>query len=117
MWISHTERACIRRQDAVALTFAAARAEARFHAVETALRTVLSHARTSSLMATSGLKLQVCLGRTSRIAENGSAEGLAVLEGVVLAGLVARLLSDGELVRWLSRHHPRELAALQGVCG
>ena len=117
MWISHTERAWIRRQDAAALTFAATKAEARFHVVQMALRTLQGDTRTSEVLARSGLTLQVCLGRTSRVAENGCAEGLAVLEGVVLAGLVARLLSDGDLVRWLSRRHSRELAALQGACG
>lgn len=116
MWISHTERACIRRQEAAALTFAATGAEARFYGVATALRTLLCDAGTLELLGMRAEMSQVCLGRSSRLAENGSVEGLAVLEGVVLAGLVARLLSDGVLVRWMARRHPRELAALQGAC-
>lgn len=47
--------------------------------------------------------------------ENGNAEAFAVLEGVMLARMVAKLLSDGELTRWLSWDHPRELAALHAA--
>jgi hypothetical protein len=116
VWISHTERAFIRRQDAAALTFAATRAEARFHVVTRALTVLLADARTAEIFERHGLQ-SIAFGRSSRPAENGSVEGLAVLEGVVLGGVVAKLLSDGEIVRWLSRHHPRELAALQDACG
>jgi len=115
VWISHTERACIRRQDAAALTFAATRAEARFHAVTNALRALFADARTAGILERHGMRY-VALGRSSRLSANGNAEGLAVLESVVLGGVVAKLLSDGDLVRWLSRHQPRELAALQGAC-
>ena len=116
MWISHAERACIHRQDAAALTAAAVKAEARFHSVTHALRALFADARTAGILERHGMRY-VALGRSSRLPANGSAEGLAVLEGVVLGGVVAKLLSDGELVRWLARHRPRELAALQGACG
>ena len=116
MWISHAERACIRRQDAAALTAAATKAEARFHSVTNALRALFSDAVTAGILERHGMRY-VALGRSSRMAANGSAEGLAVLEGVVLGGLVASLMSDGELVRWLSRRHAQELATLQDACG
>jgi hypothetical protein len=98
------------------LIAAAAKAEARFHSVTHALRALFADARTAGILERHGMRY-VALGRSSRLPANGSAEGLAVVEGVVLAGLVGRLLSDGELVRWLSRRHPRELAALQDACG
>lgn len=114
MWISHAERACIHRQEAAAIAAASARAEARFYTVTTVLRELLSDTRTAELLARRGVR-QVCLGRSSRLAANGDAAGLAVLEGVVLAGVVQRLLSDAVLVRWMARHHAKALAALQGA--
>nr|WP_157504029.1 hypothetical protein [Luteibacter rhizovicinus] len=111
MWISHAQSAWIRKNDAVALAAGAAMAEACFHEVTKALQPLLADTRTVEVLARLGLR-HVALGRSSRLPENGSAEGLAVLEGVVLAGVVARLLSDGDLVRCLSRHHPGALASL-----
>jgi hypothetical protein len=84
--------------------------------VTNAFRPLFADARTAMMLERIGLR-RVALGRSSRLPGSGDAEGLAVLEGVVLAGVVAKLLSNGELVRWLSRHHPGELAALQGACG
>lgn len=59
---------------------------------------------------------RVALGRSMRLAEDGLAEGVAVLEGVVLAEVVRALLHDAELVRWISGLHPGALAVLHGVC-
>jgi hypothetical protein len=56
-------------------------------------------------------------GRSGRIAANGRAEGLAILEGVVLSGVIRILLTDVELVLWLSRHYPRELAIFHVAIG
>jgi hypothetical protein len=100
----------------MALTAEAGRAEARFHAVTKALDALLADTRATGMLRRLGIR-RVALGRSSRLPENGNAEGLAVLEGVVLAGVIARVLSDGELTRWLSCHHPGELAALHGACG
>ncbi|MDR6935718.1 hypothetical protein [Luteibacter sp. 3190] len=58
----------------------------------------------------------IWMGRSMRAAANGRVEGLAVLEGVVLRGIVHTMLFDAGLVRWLSRHYPRELASLNDVC-
>jgi len=115
VWISHAQRAWIRKQDALALTAEAGRAEARFHAVTKALDALLADTRATGMLRRLGIR-RIALGRSSRLPENGNAEGLAVLEGLVLSGVVARLLSDGELTRWLSCHHPVELAALHGAC-
>jgi hypothetical protein len=101
-------------QEAAAIAAATASAEARFCTVTKVRRELVSDTRTAELLVRRGLR-QVSLGRSSRLAANGDAQGLAVLEGVVLAGVVQRLLSDAELVRWMSRHHAKELAALQGA--
>jgi len=114
VWISQSERARIRERDALALTAEAGRAEGRFNAVTNALDTLLLDARAPEILRRVRI-LRITL-RRSRRPQNGNAEGLAVLEGVVLAGVVARLLSDGELTRWLSCHHPKALAALHEAC-
>lgn len=113
MWISQAQRARIREQDALALTAEAGRAKDRFNAVTDALAALSVDTRGTAILRRIGIP-RIALGR-SRVPENGNAEGLAVLEGVVLAGVVARLLSDGEMTRWLSCHHPKELAALHEV--
>lgn len=116
MWISHTERAWIRRHEALLLATEAAKAEARFHIVTKALTALLADTRAAPLLTRHGLR-RIALGRSSRLPESGTADGLAVLEGVVLAALIAKILSDGDLTRWLSCHHPSELAALHKACG
>ncbi|APG04820.1 hypothetical protein BJI69_13565 [Luteibacter rhizovicinus DSM 16549] len=116
MWISHTQRAWIRKEEALALTAEAGRAEARFHGVTKAIDALLADSRAKAMLRRLGIR-RVALGRSSRLPENERAEGLAVLEGVVLAGVVARILSDSELTLWLSCHHPVELAILHRACG
>lgn len=115
MWVTRSEREWTRRHDAETLAAEAGRAEARFHAVTKALDTLLGDTRVTDMLKRHGIQ-RVSLGRSSRLSENGKAEGLAVLEGVVLAGIVAKVLADGELTRWLSCHHPGELAALHAAC-
>lgn len=58
---------------------------------------------------------RVALGRSARLSANGRAEGLAVLEAIVLGGVISALLEDPTLVRWLSRHRPAQLATLHEV--
>lgn len=115
MWVTRSEREWIRRHDAETLAVEAGRAEARFHAVTKAMGTLLGDTRATDMLKRHGIR-RISLGRSSRLPDNGRAEGLAVLEGVVLAGMVAKVLADGELTRWLSCHHPKELAVLHGVC-
>jgi hypothetical protein len=98
------------------LAVEAGKAEARFHAVTKALVTLLGDTRATDMLKRHGIR-RISIGRSSRLPENGRAEGLAVLEGVILAGMVAKVLADGELTRWLSYHHPKELAALHAACG
>lgn len=115
MWVTRSEREWTRRHEAVALATEARRAEMGFYAVTKALGSLLADTRVTAMLNRHGIR-QIALGRSSRLPENGNAEGLAVLEGIVLAGVIAKVLSDGELTRWLSCHHPMELAALHAVC-
>jgi hypothetical protein len=115
VWVTRSEREWTRRHDAETLAFEAGKAEARFRAVTGALGALLADTRATDMLKRHGIQ-RISIGRSSRLPENGRAEGLAVLEGVVLAGMVAKLLGDGEFTRWLSCHHPKELAALHGAC-
>jgi hypothetical protein len=115
MWVTRSEREWTRRHEAETLKAEARRAEARFYAVTKSFDALLADSRATGMLRRHGIR-RVALGRSPRLPENGNAEGLAVLEGVVLAGVAARILSDGELTRWLSCHHPGELAALHAVC-
>lgn len=115
MWVTRSEREWIRRRDAETLAVEAGRSEARFHDVTKALSTLLGDTRATDMLKRHGIR-RISIGRSSRLPENGRAEGLAVLEGVVLAGIVTKVLADGELTRWLSCHHPKELAALHAAC-
>lgn len=115
MWVTRSEREWVRRHEAKDLAMAAARAEARFATVSHALRVLRADARAVPFLTRHGFH-RLPIGRSSRIACNGRAEGLAVLEGVVLAGTIRALLADADLVRWLACHHPGALAALHGSC-
>jgi hypothetical protein len=115
MWVTRSEREWSRRHEAMALAAEARRAEIRFCAATKALASLLADSRVTDMLNRHGIR-RIALGRSSRLPESGNAEGLAVLEGVVLAGIVAKILSDGELTRWLSCHHPKELAALHSIC-
>ncbi len=115
MWVTRSEREWTRKLEAEGLAAAARDAEARFASVTAALRVLLADTRAAPMLAQHDIS-RVALGRSTRLAENGRAEGLAVLEGVVLAGVVRALLDDAELVRWMSGHHSRELAALHEAC-
>jgi hypothetical protein len=116
MWVTRSEREWTRRHEAETLKAEARRAEARFCAVTKSFDALLADSRATGMLRRHGIR-RVALGRSPRLPENGNAEGLAVLEGVILAGMVARILSDGELTRWLSCHHPAELATLHAACG
>lgn len=116
MWVTRSEREWSRKLEAETLAEAAASAEARFAAVTGALGVLLADSRAAPMLSRHGIH-RVALGRSMRVAGNGRAEGLAVLEGVVLAGMVRSLLADADLVRWLACHHPGALAALHGACG
>jgi hypothetical protein len=116
MWMTHTERQFRRKEEDRVLREAARAAEARFAAVIGALAVIGADAVGGPLLACHDLN-HGPLGRSGRVAANGRAEGLAVLEGIVLTGVVRQLLADLNLVPWLSRHYPRELAALHQAVG
>lgn len=53
--------------------------------------------------------------RSVRLPIGGAAEGLSVMEAVVIAGVAGRLLSDASFMRWASRVHPGAVASLHAV--
>jgi hypothetical protein len=114
VWVTHTERRWIRGLEAEALADVAQAAEARFAAVTCALTMLLADTRAVPMLRRLGIT-RVAWGRSARLAENGRAEGLAVLEGMVLAAVIGALLMDADLVRWMSAHHPKALALLHGI--
>jgi len=79
--------------------------------ISNALRTLQSSADGRKALAEAGFG-PLFLARSGRLPTNGRAEGLAVLESVVTGGAVSALLSHPQLVRWLSRNRPEQLAAL-----
>jgi hypothetical protein len=115
VWVTRSEREWVRRHEAEDLAASAGRAEARFATVSHALRVLLADTRAVPFLTRHGYH-RLPIGRSSRVAGNGRAEGLAVLEGTVLAGMVRALLADADLVRWLACHHPGVLVALHGAC-
>jgi hypothetical protein len=116
VWVTRSEREWVRKLEGDALTEAARDAESRFAAMTHAFGVLLADSRAVPMLARHGID-RVALGRSTRLPANGRAEGLAVLEGVVLAGIARSLLDDTALVRWLSGHHPSVLAILHRACG
>lgn len=111
MWVTHTERAWRRKEEAEALAEAARQAEARIASASNALRAIQTDAAVRCLLDQAGYG-HLALGRSSRVGRSGVVEGLCVLEAVVVGRAVARVLSDPLLVRWLSRRYRDELASL-----
>lgn len=114
MWVTRSERDYTRRQQGAVLLAGAHEAEARFNAAHLALEVLVADPSAIPLLARHGIH-RVALGRSARLPTNGRGEGLAVLEGIVLRGIISALLEDPSLVRWLSRDHPVELAVLHEV--
>ena len=109
-------RAQIHRREDLILQQAAQNAEAAFAHTTDVLSILLADPLAARMLGQHGVS-RACVTRSTRLAGNNRAEGLAVLERVVLSKRLLALLSDAELVRWLSRHYPRELAILHDVCG
>jgi hypothetical protein len=116
MWVTHTERAWRRAEEARGLAEAARLAEARIAGASNALRAIQADREGRLLFARAGFAL-LSLGRSSRVSRNGRVEGLTVLEAVILARSFARVLSSPQLVLWLSKQYPKELAALNSMIG
>lgn len=111
MWVTHTERAWRRKEEASDLAEAARKAEARIAGASNALRAIQADADVRCLLDQAGYG-HLTLGRSSRVGRSGGIEGLCVLEAVVVGRAVARLLSDPPLVRDLSRRYHDELVSL-----
>ena len=111
MFVNPGERAWRRRNERLALTQAATDAEARIAAFSRAVSTLLDDPVGGRWMERFGFA-QRTQPRSTRLPKDGSAEGLSVIESVVLAGVASRLLSEPDFVRWVSRVHPAVLAAL-----
>lgn len=114
MWVNKSERAWRRRNEQVTLGRTAAQAESHFAAFHRAVSTLLDDPVGQRWMERFGVDRRTPL-RSYRLSTSGEAQGLAVIEAVVLAGVVSRLLSDPDFVRWVSRVHPDALAALHVV--
>lgn len=116
VWVTRSEREWVRRQEDRALREEARAAETHFARVAAALQALLADPVAERMLGLHGFS-GVWMDRSTRTAANDRVEGLVVLEGVVLRGTIHAMLSDAALVRWLSRHYPRELAAFHDVCG
>lgn len=116
VWVTRSEREWVRRQEDLTLREEARAAEAHFARVAAVLKVLLADPVAERMLRPHGFS-GVWMGRSMRAAANHRVEGLVVLEGVVLQRTVHAMLSDAGLVRWLSRHYPRELVALHDVCG
>jgi hypothetical protein len=110
VWVNKSERAWRRRGEAKALRAAAAAAEMRFAAFARALADLLPDPEGCRWLQRAGVTSQWC-ARSQRMAKAG-AEGLSVLEGVVLVNTCSRLLDDAAFVRWLSQAKPDALRRL-----
>lgn len=114
MWMNKSERTYRRKLEDREMRQAAVAANARFAATAGALSVLLADPGGRRALDVLGIDA-VRLGRSMRVAENGRTEGLCILEGIVLAGVVSRLLNDTAFVRYLSVYHPSVLASLHGA--
>ncbi|UPG92845.1 hypothetical protein [Luteibacter aegosomatissinici] len=115
MWVNKAERLWRRREEAVVLKAVAGDAEAHFAAFAGAIALLLQDTEGVRHLARHGINQAWC-ARSPRTGKTG-AEGLSVLEGVVLAGTCSRLLDDPAFIRWMSKAHPDALQALHRVAG
>lgn len=114
MWVTHSERAWRRKEEARALAEAARQAEARIAGASGALAAICVDAEGSRILANACF-LHAGIGRSSRHGKNGRAEGLSVLEGVVVGQLCAHMLSEPKMVRWLLANIPSKFATLSAA--
>lgn len=114
MWVTRSEREWRRREEARGLAESARQAEARIAGATSVLRAAYCEATGKGAPANTKLR-PVALGRGLRLGKNGRAEGLAVLEGVVLARVAARILAYPPVMRWLLHGAPENLAALSAL--
>lgn len=114
MWMNRAERAYRRKLEERGMKAAAVQANAGFAATTAALTELLASPGGTRALEAVGIDA-VRLGRSMQVADNGRLEGLSILEGLILAGVVSRLLNDTLFVRYLSLHHPAVLARLHGV--
>ncbi|QWT22137.1 hypothetical protein KPL74_09030 [Bacillus sp. NP157] len=113
MWVSRSERVWRRRAEATGLLAAARAAEARFAAFDRAVCLLLDDPEGRRQLARLGITSRWC-ARSTRMGKTG-ADGLSVLEGIVLAGVCSSLLDDAPLVRWMSQARADALQALHAV--
>jgi hypothetical protein len=111
MWVTHTERAWRRKEEAKALAEAARSAEARIAGTSIALSSIQEKQRGRDLLARCGFD-RAWIGRSSRVGKDGRSEGIAILESIVIARVVEHLMLSRQLVLWLATNRPSELIAL-----
>ena len=111
MWVTCSEREWRRKEASTALTQAAWRAEARIRCAEVAIRGLQADSAGRSALSAAGL-CDLGLGRSRRTGRSSRADGLAVLESVVVGRVVGSILKKPDLVRWMSLHRPSLLLML-----
>lgn len=114
MWITRSELEWRRREQDTALRETARRAESQFAAIVECLSVLLQDADVARFLSHHGI-YNVPRARSCRVASNGRVEGVVILEGAALAGVVRLILADVALVPRLARDYPKELAALHGA--
>lgn len=115
MWVNKAERAWRRRAETEDLKHAATAAEARFAMFAHAVDLLIDDGEGARWLARHGITSRWCL-RSVREGKTG-AQGLSVLEGVVLAKVCSLMLDDPVLLRWMSHASPGALRALHLAAG
>lgn len=93
---------------------AASACRARLGAFREAMRILLGDKGARGMLAQCGY-LRLGQARIGRRAENGSTDGVAVMEGMVVSRLVSAILRDPEFTRWMATKYPDEMGVLSGV--
>jgi len=114
MYVSRATRAAIAGRDQQELSVQAKQADEHFIAIATAWEQMRVDAQVLALLNLHDIP-PLAFERSSRSAINGSHDGVATLEQMVLEALANRILSKADLVGWLAKHHPGALAAVQAV--
>lgn len=110
MWVNKAERAWRRRGELIQLRAAACQSEVRFAAFFRAVHVLLDDPEGCRWLECMGVRSRWC-SRSFRVGKTG-AEGLSVLEGVVLTRTCDQLLENAPFVRWMSQACPHALRDL-----
>lgn len=93
---------------------AAGSCRARLAALQEAMGILRSDKEARAMLGQCGY-LNLGQARVRRHAENGSTDGAAVLEGMVVSRLVSAVLREPEFNWWMATKYPNEMGVLNGV--